>query len=426
MEVEFKQTVKSVLGKYGQGAEFNGYSNCLELKNKGLFQLPVYTYTAWIKKDSFEDTGAIFSNFFYDSPSIYYGNVFRYLNTGLQVANLYNSSWGESNAILVDNVIDNDNWQMVNITFDGSQAKLFHNGVKISQKNLPSSSFKTDSLQTMIGCQHSISTDNYKTNFFDGVMDEVRIDKVVRSEEEIKQLFEIENRRHEIDYQAKLNLKEASLKGADQSLSLMIDQVDFSDDLTNKIGVGDVLIIKEYKDDQEYLIQGMINEVDLTDDFVKVDSWQTLKNGVPNYTETVCGSGFDYCFSSSAQAFVWRRELVDFLVNKETDFNNLTWEFNGDRGQNLYLDDLRKLENPLGVCDDCLINPELEVRSDPQQYFQYRAFLFTQNPLVSPEFNKVTLTYDAHPETSKLMRHGKYFDSYGRLQPFWFARDPGN
>lgn len=434
MEVEFKQTVKSVLGKYGQGAEFNGYSNCLELKNKGLFQLPVYTYTAWIKPEEISGNNAIFSNFRMESrdPKKYYGTNFRIGHDGvnfinsLQIVNTSGGAWNRDNNSFKDNVIENSRWQMVNVVFDGSQAKLFLNGVKISQENIPSPSFENDSLEAMIGCMHlnSFVSEIEKGNFFDGIMDEVRIDKVARSEEEIKQLFEIENRRHKIDYQAKLNLKEISLKGVDQPLSLAVDRVDFNESLSNKVGVGDVLIVKEYQDDQEYLIQGIISEVDLTENFVKVESWQVVKNGVPNYTESVCGAGFDYCFTTKAQAFVWRRELIDFLLNKETDFNNLTWEFNGDKGQSLYLDDLRKLENPLGNCDDCLINPELEVRSDPQQYFQYRAFLFTQNPLVSPEFNKVTLTYDAHPETSRLMRHGKYFDNHGRLQPFWFAREP--
>ena len=92
-------------------------------------------------------------------------------------------SWDKSNSIDI-NILPN-RWTYLNVTFDGSDFKLFTDSVLDATENVPGTIDDSSSLNLYFGKQASSETVGY----FDGQIDEVRISNIDRDEDWIKTCY---------------------------------------------------------------------------------------------------------------------------------------------------------------------------------------------------------------------------------------------
>ena len=74
--------------------------------------------------------------------------------------------------------------------------------------------------------------------------------------------------------------------------------------------------------------------------------------------------------------------------------------------------------------DDVRAGEELAYLDDAQ-YIQYQP-IFTKwddNPLLDLYLTEVSITYSSGPTMEQIMRHGKWFNSSGEEQPFWWVNN---
>ena len=142
-----------------------------------------FTIEAWVKTEGNNITQNIFSKL--ENSGSYSGYDFRIENNGTLRFNLINNS--PTNLIRVDslNAIDDGQWHHVAVSYNGSSAasgaKIYVDGIEqaitVIYDNLSSST-----LNNIV--PHIGSRENY-TNYFNGLIDEVRVSNVARSASEI-------------------------------------------------------------------------------------------------------------------------------------------------------------------------------------------------------------------------------------------------
>jgi hypothetical protein len=170
-----------VAGKSGQALDFDGVDDYIDFGNPGILDLPgSRSMSAWIKPNTNSPYKCIIAK------SMWKGSIFL--------------SYGKLRAIVDGNVTDADSisnetvstgtWQHVAMTFDINGDKKIHlyiNGQEVTysrQNVLVGSPVSTSAHNFTIGSDVGI---NY---WFDGIIDEVRIDKRVLSADEIYNLYQ--------------------------------------------------------------------------------------------------------------------------------------------------------------------------------------------------------------------------------------------
>ena len=101
--------------------------------------------------------------------------------------------------------------------------------------------------------------------------------------------------------------------------------------------------------------------------------------------------------------------------------NLLTFRItNGTEGRNIWIDDLRSTSGYLSA----YTGEELTFPSSGR-YFQYKTIFNTWDTDVTPYISQVQLDYGVDgPTMDQVMRHGKWFNSNGAKQPFWWVNTP--
>ncbi|HQI92507.1 MAG TPA: hypothetical protein PLE98_00645, partial [Candidatus Dojkabacteria bacterium] len=126
-------------------------------------------------------------------------------------------------------------------------------------------------------------------------------------------------------------------------------------------------------------------------------------------------------YTVNADVFKWQKEYIPIknrTVGTHVDaVNLLTFRItNGDQGRNIWIDDLRSSSGYLSA----YTGEELTFPSSGR-YFQYKAIFSTWDIAVTPYISQVQLDYFSGPTLDLLMRHGKWFNSSGVKQPFWWV-----
>jgi len=170
-------------GKYGSALNFDGTDDYVSVPNDSTLDgMSGLTIESWIKINSYDQSiRTIVSD--YDSESSDDGAYVLWLNTSdqLELYIISSSGWGTKDII---NTIGPSAgaWHYVVGVYDGSNIKLYIDGVKKNSKATTITAIKTSAENLLIGAQQSSPR-----RFFNGHIDDVRIYNYARTPEQILQ-----------------------------------------------------------------------------------------------------------------------------------------------------------------------------------------------------------------------------------------------
>jgi hypothetical protein len=246
---------------------------------------------------------------------------------------------------------------------------------------------------------------------FNGLLDEVRICNVARTADEIRQAYEIGRRTHPVIVNFRADLESSNLITGSGDTSFTINEQGYgiSDHIKN-IDAGETIIVKENYDGTEYFAQGELESVNTSTGEVTVSSWDA-------------GSTFPTSgFTANATVYKWQREYVDIRYSLGEDIDTvelLTFRKSTDVGTTFLIDDAKRAT----YSSDNTASSFTTIEG--VQYVQYRAVFsrWDDNSQLDLYLSEVDVTYTSGPTMDQVMRHGKWFDSSGEEQSFWWVNN---
>jgi hypothetical protein len=360
----------SVQGKIGKARSFNGSSDYIQVSASSGSSLDIdtnlVTMAAWIKPNSLSGEQHIISRG--ERGVAGYGLAINY-SSGLINVGLHGGSNFNGTTVLVPG-----QWYHVVGIINGASSAIYVNGKLDATGTVDV--VATD-LDLHIGSSWSGSTQAY---FFNGSIDEARISNVVRTPEEIRQVYEIGTRTHPvtIDFAASLNSGNLITSSGDTSFTVDATSYGLSN-MGSNLYKEDKIIVKENVDGTEYIAQGDVTAITTSTGATTVDAWDT-------------GSTFPSGgYTVNASVFKWQRENWDITKPLDSQVNAITKltlrVTNGNEGRTVWLDDLESSGDYLTDESGSTIT------STGQNYFQYRAILSSTDTNVAPSLTSVTLNY---------------------------------
>lgn len=167
------------IGKFGKGARFNGTSNSVVTTDNALLRITAYSVSAWIKPEVDDDfwTGIV------GKPGRNYNMWFGSSNSssGYIHHRFHDSAGGNSGCPDASGVpINGSTWTYITITNDGTTCKTYFNGV-LQQQGSVTGSLIVDNSDLQIGR----NLDGGASNYFRGIIDDVRIYNYARTAKQI-------------------------------------------------------------------------------------------------------------------------------------------------------------------------------------------------------------------------------------------------
>jgi hypothetical protein len=232
---------------------------------------------------------------------------------------------------------------------------------------------------------------------------------VARTADEIRQAYEVGRRTHPITIDFKADLESGNLITGSTDLSFTISEQDYgTTDHIENIDVGETIVVKENYGGTEYFAQGEVVTVNTSTGAVTVSSWD---NG-----STFPTSGF----TANAIVYKWQREYVDIRYPLDEDINGintLTFRKASSVGTKFWIDDTKRATYSSDYAGTSFETIE------GVQYVQYRPVFSTwdDNRELDLYLSEVDIEYSSGPTMDQIMRHGKWFNSSGEEQPFWWV-----
>lgn len=371
----------STQGKIGKARYFNGTSDFVSIPDSNSLDITTdLTLEAWINPSVSGNSAyrTIVSKRGNSTPT----NYQIYLNNaaGANQGELRFYNGTEYSCAYIPQV---NQWTHVAITISGGTNLIcYANGVAV--KNLTISGLAANTNSLSIGRPGEYPGGEY----FAGTIDEVRIDNIVRTADDIRQAYEVGARTHPITIDFKAKLGAGNLITGVSDLGFTVDETTYGSYLAaSHLFLGDKIIVKENYDGTEYIAQGTVNSINTSTGSVSVSAWDT--------GSTVPSVGF----SVNATVFKWQREYFDVRGSRctattDTDCDrfavtNLTLRVtDGSQGATVYLDDFRSNDGYLTTPAGSTI-----MSSTGDRYFQYRAIPVSYDTAVSASLTSVTLDY---------------------------------
>ncbi|MBI4973079.1 LamG domain-containing protein, partial [Candidatus Roizmanbacteria bacterium] len=170
-----------VAGKLGNGRSFNGTaSDYATIAGSGLLDTQRLTIEAWVYSTNFGQQGMIFEK---SATGAYNTQYSLYLDSGVITFQTTNNTgttvW---QAIATSSTtISNSNWNHIAATYDGANKNIYVNGILVSSvaytQILATNPAGTSAIGRLVGGPY----------YFNGIIDEVRVSRIARTPEEIKQ-----------------------------------------------------------------------------------------------------------------------------------------------------------------------------------------------------------------------------------------------
>ncbi|MFA4930827.1 MAG: DUF2341 domain-containing protein, partial [Patescibacteria group bacterium] len=285
----------------------------------------------------------------------------------------------QNQAVCTSSINDNQ-WHYVVGTYDKQYIRIYLDGQLASTPIAYTSSMDVRDV-------FKIGLDDYDAvnRNFTGYIDEIRLDNIARTPEEIRQAYEIGQRTHQVTFDFGANLDSGNLITGSGDYSFTVDAT--AKGLSTKgqgLYIGDKIIISENYDGAEYIAQGTVETVNATTGAVTVTAWDA---------SSTFPSGE---YSQSADAFKWQREYFDLTGIMDSHIDAVTQitlrPKNSSSASTFWLDDINSISN-------YLTNPAgSEILSSDNQYLQYRAILTTNNSNVTPSISHVTINFNDSPD----------------------------
>ncbi len=352
----------SVPGIMGKARSFNGAGDYINAGSGVNLVGTSFTLSAWAKVGATSVINPILSQGLSSTTN-------NLLQMGFRATNVFYCGFYANDTDTTITYTDT-NWHLWTCTYDVSTnaRKIYRDG--ILQASGTAAAGYTGTGDFFIG-------NYYNTYYFNGSIDEVRVDKVVRSQDEIRQTYEIGARTQSITIDFKAKLNSSNLISGSSDYSFAIDERPYGSSLAaSHIFPGEKIIVKENIDGADYMAQGLVTSVDNMGGGVSVLSWDA-------------GSSFPTGgYDVNATVFKWQKEYFDIndsLSTQRSAITRLTYRIvDGSQGANVWLDDLRSSTNYLN-------NGSTIASSVGNRYFQYRAIL-SQDDITAPSSALATLT----------------------------------
>jgi hypothetical protein len=296
---------------------------------------------------------------------------------------------------------DLNQWNHLAIVYDGIGVKCYKNGKVVSSNSSVTFSLSSSALQ--------IAKAQINEDYFKGSIDEVRISNTSRLADDIRQAYEVGRRTHPINVYFKADLESSNLISSSSDTSFSISEQDYgTTDHVENIDVGEKIVVKQNVGGTEYIAQADLATVNTSTGAVTVSNWDT-------------GSTFPSGgYTINATVFKWQREYIDVRYPLDEDINGitrLTFRKTTDVPAIFWIDDAKKATYSSDY-NASSFTPIEDIR-----YVQYQP-IFTKwdsNPDLDLYLTEVDIDYTVGPTNEQLMRHGKWFNSSGVEQPFWWV-----
>jgi hypothetical protein len=178
--------VQGAIGKIGNADDFAGINQFIDVGTQASMDVygpnQDFSIFLWVKRDVIESVDGFFSSGSSSTQGIYFGSVhqnyddFRFLSVNNTV-----------DVQTTSNPIGDTNWHLIGVTADrDGLMQLWKDGVSVQSSNISSS---TGQNWNRLDDTYKIGTDRSETGPIDGLIDEIRVSKVVRSSDWIATEF---------------------------------------------------------------------------------------------------------------------------------------------------------------------------------------------------------------------------------------------
>lgn len=393
-------------GKLGGARSFNGSSDyVVATRNTSLNSTfdGSYTLSMWFNSSSTVSIKRMWGML--DASSGYHIAMLNYPSVGK--IKFYAGTGTDANALDTTRSNLNDGqWHYVVFQIDGTTQRIYVDGILDASKTRVAGTASDENFY--IGKSNNATT---AAEHFAGTMDEIRVDNVARTADQIRQAYEIGLRTHNITVTFGAGLASGNLITGSGDYGFNIDATKYGlPSLGSELYAGDKVIIKENYNGTESIAQGTVSSVNLSTGAVTVSSWDS--------GSTFPSSGY----TVNADVFKWQKEYIPVknrTISNQVDATNLlTFRLNdGNEGRNIWIDDLRSSTGYLKNSSNEVIS-----FASNAQYVQYKTVFSSWDSNVTPYLSQVQIDYDAGgPTIDQLMRHGQWLDSSGAKQGFWWV-----
>ncbi|MCD4756073.1 DUF2341 domain-containing protein, partial [bacterium] len=383
-------------GVYGKARDFDGGDDFINIGNKSIADNEAnLTVSAWVNTNTTDATHhGVFTENFVVFVGQYGTQVSVYLSSdGLTWTHTSNSMGNLTTGM----------WHNVVWVKEGVSMKVYIDGILTGTMVAPATLGSTSG-NNVIG-----STIGGTAEWWDGMLDEIRVDSVARSADEVRQMYEVESRAYPITVSFKADLQSGNLITGSGDTSFSIDERSYgTTDYIENLDVGETIIVKENYGGTTYVAQGQIASINTSTGASTVDSWDS------DSTFPTAG------FTVNATVFKWQREYVDIRYPLDEDINavtNLAFRKLTNKGASFWVDDVMRasyFDDSTGAS----FTPISDIR-----YVQYESILTRWNNDSTLYVSQVDINYSiVRPTTEQIMRHGKWFKN-GEPQGFWWAED---
>jgi len=380
-----------VQGKIGKARDFDGSADHINVSDDAsLDTTSALTFETWIKIDT-DTENTIINKYSQNSSEGYGGYLWQYIASSNKVGHLMYVGTDSECSYVYSAELELGQWYHLAVTWDGSNRYVYTNGVQ-SDSDSCSGTMDTTASYPDFRIGRRRANGSY-TDYFDGLIDEVRISNTARTASEIRQAYEVGKRTHPItiDFASAISHSDPLSDSTDLTFTLMATPSGYTN-MGDHIYKGDKIIVRETVDDTEYIAQGDVTAITISTGATTVDAWDT-------------GSTFPSGgYTPNAEVFKWQREywpVTDNTLSTHMDaITNLTLRLtNGSEGRTIWLDDLQSNSAYLTDKTGSTITSSLGNR-----YFQYRAIISSLDEAVSATLSAVTLDYVSNvaPNTPSL------------------------
>ncbi len=388
-------------GKVGKGYKFDGTDDGIKFTDSNLpTTYTTFTAEAWINTTTVAAGGGVIITRNSSNNDHFY---IRRNTAAIQYTICNGTSCGVSNVNAGTSIAANT-WYHVALTYDGTTAKIYVNGVLDGSTTATITVGNTTNYGAAIGC--NVSTSSCNADYFSGMIDEASISDSARSADEIRQRYEIGKRTHPIT----IDFVSAPQAAYTSGTSITVNNNSGQTNLSDSLKVGDTLIVQENVGGIEYRSTGTVSVIANTS---AVYGTVTLASALTSTTLPAGG------YTTAAKVFKWQREYWDLsgITLRGTHDNAVTRltvrVTDGSQGANVWLDDIKSNTNYLTTSTGS------SPTSTAQRYFQYRGIFTSADPAVSANLTTASQSYNYGPKNEQLMRHGEWF-SNGAAQPFYW------
>ena len=387
----------STTGKYGKARTFAGSGNYITVTNKASLQITdAITMQSWVKPNTADNDGIIYKGTFAGAQ----GNYQMTLLANVPYCRFNNDALSLYSATALPNNV----WSYVVCTYDknlaSNQVKLYING-KLDTQATYTTAITSSTNNLYIGSYVS------STYGLSGSLDDVRIDNIARTPQEIYQSYDIGKRTHSvvINFGASTAISNLIASSSDDSFDIDGTTKGMSQKASN-LFVGDKIVVRENYNGTVYTAQSNVASVNASTGAITVCSVYTGTSCTqPWDTQSTFPTGGQTGFGANADVFKWQKEWIDLSGSRVEDIDAITKISikltDGTQGRNIWLDDL-EIGGPY-LTD----SSGSSITSTAQRYIQFRTIVSTTDQNVTPSITNVTINYSGNtaPNNPTILDH---------------------